>query len=1585
MVDWKRVHCYALLALAVVIVVAAEGESDIDDLISSDKGDDIELPSSSALTYTNSYDVELIHNEWAEANYEELVSGGHDRSDVDTSQDESDVPDGRNGKSTEFAIADELEKIRQAAGMSGSTSHDSLTESHMDYHDADPVLGDFADVGDIGKHHSRSLLEDDDGFFEFQPTRRSRTLLHAEDEGPTIQQGDEEEEEEVEFGTEPQKKGPLKDSLDPQQPKTCVKLSGTKTFSILYANITQNQLPPAVVHFGEVAAAQMTVSGWLNLHKWPYPNVEWCVISQGSWDNRFKLSIGAFGMPLFTVNLGNRVIYDLKVERSLQPNVWYHLTAVYDGVIGRISVYLNGVLLAQSPREAEKKLQSTLRSTAVPLTVGKCVPEEANKRALYEGFLGGVRMYSRALEVNEIFSSMYWNDANVPRGHQPIDMDPEDDEGLLMLGDKVFDSVEVISKWHGPIGQLTRMPKLTLSQFTLDDMDPISKMEVVVPVERSSWPAAKALLWSILLAQMHEIEARTMVIRLEEMDGDDDEVVNPLRSLSLRHSCYSIVDAHGQFASVSIVRRRSTVSRSWSATLNDVLKEQKDQWFAIVEPHIQVATGWLRAMARHMPEEGGGESDARAIVSRVLYPSGGLRSAGVEFRIAPTVESDEPLPYDRLRGVPLNYRASTETGSLVSFYSYVTLVDTEAAKSIGGWRTNLEPPFAMVDFSLRLGGLDRSTGRHKDRTLMYAPSSIVFYRNPTDLAEDAIKDYMVSDLNQKAFLDGWATTLHKVVQLTYKSTLKTKWIMHCGGSQGFEATMLLRGLEAKAPVRASIRRFKNCEAFDTIGKLPAVYRDTIERTRLKTFGQGVRDDVVVYHRDYREIGLWVEQPSSSYIVGRYMFETDGLHSQWVEQCRSVHEVWVPTDFHVEVFTNSGVPREKIFKVPEALDTDYYDERNIEPLYIPNRKGWVFLSVFKMEERKGWKELIKAFVEEFTGDDDVMLYIHTHLWNAEGNKFEATRIKKFIMDYIEAAGLMHDNLPVIEVTGRYLSSPEILQLFRAADAYVLPTHGEGWGLPYHEAMALGKPTIGTRWGGNTEFMNDDVAYMIDVEKMVPSDSSEVWLQGFKWAQPSVKHLRQIMRTVFSNPEEARKTGRRGRRWVKTYFSVEAVGEEIAKHLQRIEQLVKLPVVHSAKLEMAMASGIRDDVRACMTRPRHQIPPRIAPNPNRVPRIGIISTFPPRLCGIGVFTNSLIKSMRKQWRKSEQLPVEVIAMVLDTHHDVYDPSIVKMQIRRDNLPDYYAAASYINANIDILLIQHEFAIFGGYSGNLLVCMMHYVSVPIVTTIHTIKEDLTDTEHTTLMLTIAMSDHVVVMNDVSEKYLDVFHAIQPKHLSVIHHGVPEVDFVDSNDVKTKFGLDGKLVMVSLGLITPGKGLEYVIDALPAVVKEVANFVFVIAGQPHPTCGKVCHDYYRLLQASVAKYGLQEHVLFIKRSFKDEELVQLVQATDFFITAYPDPSTSSSGTASLAMSAGRVVLSTPYTWALDALRNDRGVYIPFKESAPIAKVLIELAVDPDRRAQIARNAYEGAGHMLWSICAQKYIDTLLQTYKSSFGETRG
>jgi glycosyltransferase involved in cell wall biosynthesis len=273
-------------------------------------------------------------------------------------------------------------------------------------------------------------------------------------------------------------------------------------------------------------------------------------------------------------------------------------------------------------------------------------------------------------------------------------------------------------------------------------------------------------------------------------------------------------------------------------------------------------------------------------------------------------------------------------------------------------------------------------------------------------------------------------------------------------------------------------------------------------------------------------------------VGRTMFETDRLPDAWVDACNRMEQIWVPGEFNRETFARAGVERDRLRIVPGAIDVRAYSEE-VQPLAIDNARGFNFLSVFDWSLRKGWDVLLRAYVEEFSADEDVALILKTH--SSLGYTIE--EIGEAIVHYVGTKlGRDMSSTPEIILQDTNLPAHLMPNLYRAADCFVLPTRGEGWGRPFMEAMASGLPTIGTGWSGNTAFMNRDNSYLLDF-KIVPVPDAACAeaeaFRGHRWAEPNHEHLKSLMREAYSNRPGAAAIGRAAREHIAANYCYEQV--------------------------------------------------------------------------------------------------------------------------------------------------------------------------------------------------------------------------------------------------------------------------------------------------------------------------------------------------------------------------------------------------------------------------------------------------------------
>ena len=371
------------------------------------------------------------------------------------------------------------------------------------------------------------------------------------------------------------------------------------------------------------------------------------------------------------------------------------------------------------------------------------------------------------------------------------------------------------------------------------------------------------------------------------------------------------------------------------------------------------------------------------------------------------------------------------------------------------------------------------------------------------------------------------------------------------------------------------------------------------------------------------------------------------------------------------------------------------------------------------------------------------------------------------------------------------------------------------------------------------------------------------------------------------------------------------------------------------------------------------------------IGFLSTYPPRECGIATFTKDLIDSIDLLGKFA---PARVIAVnEIGTIYD-YD-SRVKQQIRQDFEVDYVQAAKYFNSSrINVVNVQHEFGIFGGEWGKYLVSFLQNVNKPVITTLHTIQPDFEPKARNVLKEITAHSKAVVVMAKAAKNLLSEYD-VPSKKINVIQHGCPDIPFLASDSVKPSLGLKGRTILSTFGLISAGKGVEFVIQALPSLIEKHPNILYLIIGETHPEVRKNEGESYRMsLIRLVDQLGLRNHVGFHNRFLTKRELIRYLHATDIYITPYIGPNQISSGTLVYALGAGKAVVSTPYLHAKEVLSHGRGLFCEFKNPDSIAAEVKKLLENDKLRKEMEKKAYRYSRSFTWPKVAQKYIDIFKQ-----------
>jgi glycosyltransferase involved in cell wall biosynthesis len=367
------------------------------------------------------------------------------------------------------------------------------------------------------------------------------------------------------------------------------------------------------------------------------------------------------------------------------------------------------------------------------------------------------------------------------------------------------------------------------------------------------------------------------------------------------------------------------------------------------------------------------------------------------------------------------------------------------------------------------------------------------------------------------------------------------------------------------------------------------------------------------------------------------------------------------------------------------------------------------------------------------------------------------------------------------------------------------------------------------------------------------------------------------------------------------------------------------------------------------------------------IGYFSTYPPRECGIANFTKDLIDAIDDLGG----LKPSIIA--INEKGALYDyDRRVKWNIDRDDAQDYVKAAEYVNSsNIQLLVVQHEFGLYGGDYGEHIKLFLENVKKPVITTLHTVQPNFDKKAIEVLKYIVERSESIIV---IAHAAIDMLkrQGISYKKCIVIPHGCPSINCTNNKSMKESLGLEGRLVASTFGLISSGKGIEYAIQALPEVIKKEPRIIYLIIGETHPEVRKNEGEKYRNeLTRLVSELGLEEYVRFTNRFITKRELIKFLQATDIYITPYISPNQISSGTLIYALGAGKAVVSTPYYHAMEVLSNDRGILCRFEDSASVAEGINRL-LDESFRSEIQRRAYKYSRRFLWKNVARKYLNLI-------------
>jgi len=370
--------------------------------------------------------------------------------------------------------------------------------------------------------------------------------------------------------------------------------------------------------------------------------------------------------------------------------------------------------------------------------------------------------------------------------------------------------------------------------------------------------------------------------------------------------------------------------------------------------------------------------------------------------------------------------------------------------------------------------------------------------------------------------------------------------------------------------------------------------------------------------------------------------------------------------------------------------------------------------------------------------------------------------------------------------------------------------------------------------------------------------------------------------------------------------------------------------------------------------------------------LIGNHLPRLCGIATFTTHLLESIASN---APDKACWAVAMNDRLEGYAYPPQ-VRLEINQNQLNEYSLTADLLNLEqVDVVCLEHEYGIFGGKHGSFIIELLRDLKMPVVTTLHTILKDPSPQDRHIMMQLAEFSDRLVVMSERSVEFLrDIYH-VPEEEIVLIPHGIPDVPFIVSDDYKDKFGLSGKKIILTFGLLSPGKGIEVAIDALPMIVKAHPRVIYMVVGATHPHLkAEQGEDYRNSLHMRAKELGVSDHIVFHDRFVADQDLLEFIGAADIYVTPYLNEAQIISGTLAYAMGMGKAVVSTPYWHAQELLADDRGRLVPFRDRVALAREVIDLLDHPDECRAIQKRAYQYGRKMVWSDVGRRYLDTFAE-----------
>jgi glycosyltransferase involved in cell wall biosynthesis len=367
-----------------------------------------------------------------------------------------------------------------------------------------------------------------------------------------------------------------------------------------------------------------------------------------------------------------------------------------------------------------------------------------------------------------------------------------------------------------------------------------------------------------------------------------------------------------------------------------------------------------------------------------------------------------------------------------------------------------------------------------------------------------------------------------------------------------------------------------------------------------------------------------------------------------------------------------------------------------------------------------------------------------------------------------------------------------------------------------------------------------------------------------------------------------------------------------------------------------------------------------------RVAFVGNSLPRRCGIATFTTDLQQAIAA----TGSADTAIIAMT-DCGRSYDYPTSVALEIQEATLEDYVAAADYLNrGGFDVVSLQHEFGIFGGEAGSHVIALLARLDMPVITTLHTVLAEPSDAQRRALDRIIDLSSRIVVMAEKGRELLRTIYRVPAEKIDVIPHGIPDFDFVDPEPVKAKLGFGDRTVILTFGLLSPNKGIEVMIDAMPQILESRSDAVYVVLGATHPNLVRDQGESYRDSLVERARHlGVEDRVVFKDQFVDRETLLDYIAMCDVYVTPYLNEAQMTSGTLAYSFGLGKAVVSTPYWHANELLADGRGVLVPFGDANATGAAIAGLLTDDARREAMRKRAYSTSRSMTWESTAKRYL----------------